>query len=339
MIINYPPRKVLLYSLVILASLISSSCFRCKYEINYEFGLFPDSVVNLEAVNTIYDDYNSAAPATINLQVPLIFSTNRYTKGEKYDLVDYNLYIYFDKTEGTLSFQSYPSTYPYFYLTDLANSTANEFGPINAAFASDEYLFCFSSDRTGNMEIYASYWTSGTFSGLSPLDPAPFRITGINSPEYDAYPSFTQDFSKMIFCSNRDGNLDFYTVEMPPALEIVQWAKLSDTTYTATPVAELNSPAEDVCPFINGSLIVFTSKRDGGYGGYDLWYAAVTADGFGEPVNFGPKINTEYDEFRPIVMYAQFFDNDLMIFSSNRPGGKGGFDLYYTGIPRMTVQD
>jgi len=306
---------------------------------NYESGVFPDSVFNLEVVNTIYDDYNSAAPSIINIQIPLIFSTNRFTRGEKYDLVDYNLYISFDQTEGSFIFQSYLSPYPYFYLTDLANGDANEFGPINATFASDEYLFCFSSDRTGNMEIYTTYWTSSTFNGLSPYDPAPFRIEGVNSPYYDAYPSFTQDFSKMIFCSNRDGNLDFYTVEMPPALKIVEWTKLADTTYTATPVTALNSPAEDVCPFINGGLIVFTSKRDGGYGGYDLWYASVTADGFGDPVNFGPRINTEYDEYRPIVMYAQLFENDLMIFSSNRPGGKGGFDLYYTGIPRMTVLD
>ncbi|MCK5821534.1 MAG: PD40 domain-containing protein [Bacteroidales bacterium] len=336
---NYLQQKIHLFGIVILTILITSSCFRCKYEINYEFGEFPDSVINLEAVNTIYDDYNSAAPATINIQIPLIFSSNRYTKGGKYDLVDYNLYIFFDKTDGSIDIQSYINPYPYYYLTDLANSDANEFGPINAPFASDEFLFCFSSDRTGNMEIYTTYWTSGTFNGMSPIDPAPFRISGVNSPFYDAYPSFTQDFSKMIFCSNRDGNLDLYTVEMPRAQEIVNWLKLQDTTFTATPVVELNSPEEDVCPLINGKLIVFSSKRDGGYGGYDLWYATVREDGFGEPVNFGPKINTEYDEYRPIVMYAQLFDNDLMIFSSNRPGGKGGFDLYYTGIPRMTLQD
>jgi hypothetical protein len=34
------------------------------------------------------------------------------------------------------------------------------------------------------------------------------------------------------------------------------------------------------------------------------------------------------------VPAGEWFINDLMIFSSNRPGGKGGFDLYYAGIPR-----
>jgi len=332
-------RKALFIWLIVVIIAISSSCFQTKYPTNYDFGTFPDTIINMEAVNSIFDDYNSAGPPTINLRFPLVFSSNRYTNGEKYDLVDYDVFIYFNQTEGTFDLDANITSYPYLYLTELANSEANEFGPINAAFAGDEYLFCFSSDRTGNMEIYTTYWTSGTFTGLSPFDPAPFRIKGVNSTAYDAYPSFTQDFSKMIFCSNRDENLDFYIIDMPDPQDIVNWIKLEDTTFTATPVVELNSPVEDVCPFINGGLIVFTSKRDGGYGGYDLWYASVTTDGFGEPVNFGPNINTEYDEFRPIVMYAQLFENDLMIFSSNRPGGKGGFDLYYTGIPRMTIQD
>jgi hypothetical protein len=46
------------------------------------------------------------------------------------------------------------------------------------------------------------------------------------------------------------------------------------------------------------------------------------------------EVNSEYDEYRPITHYEYGFDNNLMIFSSNRPGGKGGFDLYYVGIPK-----
>lgn len=323
---------------LLLLVFVNSSCFRDKYPVNYNFGIFPDSVTNFEAVNTIYDDYNSAGPPVMNLSFPLIFSSNRNTKGEDYDLVDYNVIVSFNQNDGTFSLAANQFAYPYYYLTDLANTDSDEFGPINGVFSSTEYLFCFSSNRTGNMEIFVSYWDQTTFSGMSPRDPAPFRLVGVNSPAYDAYPSFTRDFRKMILCSNRDGGLDFYTYDLPEADKIATWIK-SDTSYTATPVAELNSPDRDVCPMINGNVIVFASDREGGFGGYDLWYAPVLADGFGEPVNFGDKINSSYDEFRPIVIYAQLFENDLLIFSSNRPGGKGGFDLYYTGIDRMTVDD
>jgi hypothetical protein len=84
--------------------------------------------------------------------------------------------------------------------------------------------------------------------------------------------------------------------------------------------------------------MVFASNRDGGYGGYDLWYASYDGSEWSEPVNFGPDINTEHDEFRPIIMStdANKYLNDLLIFSSNRPGGKGGYDLYYTGMKRIT---
>jgi hypothetical protein len=317
---------------------LGSSCIRDKYPVNYQYGEFPDSVMNLESVNSIYDDYNSAGPPTINLRFPLIFSTNRYTKGETFDLIDFDMYIYFDQYDGSFEITGQPYSYPFYNLTDLANGNEDEFGPINGVFSQSEYLFCFASNRTGNMEIFVSYWDNQTFGGVSMNDPTPFRLQGVNSPSYDAYPSFTADFSKMILSSNRDGELDFYTIDIPSEnRDIMTWLRLTDTTFVATPVEELNSPARDVCPFINGNVIVFASDREGTFGGYDLWYARLTADGFSEPVNFGPEINSEYDEFRPIVIYAEVFSNDLLIFSSDRPGGKGGFDLYCTGIERMTV--
>ena len=46
----------------------------------------------------------------------------------------------------------------------------------------------------------------------------------------------------------------------------------------------------------------------------------------------GPKINSEKDEYRAIVISTYEFENDLIVFSSNRDGGSGGFDLYYAGI-------
>jgi hypothetical protein len=78
--------------------------------------------------------------------------------------------------------------------------------------------------------------------------------------------------------------------------------------------------------------MVFSSNREGGFGGYDLWYSRLVNGEWTKPENFGAEINSPYDEFRPIV--KECIPNDLMIFSSNRPGGKGGFDLYYVGINR-----
>ncbi len=54
--------------------------------------------------------------------------------------------------------------------------------------------------------------------------------------------------------------------------------------------------------------------------------------------NLGEIINTEYDEYRPIIIRTSedwVYINDLMIFSSNRPGGKGGYDLYCAKINEL----
>ena len=41
-----------------------------------------------------------------------------------------------------------------------------------------------------------------------------------------------------------------------------------------------------------------------------------------------------HDERRPVYVRAPEFQNDLLLFSSDRPGGLGGFDLYAVGVPR-----
>jgi hypothetical protein len=78
--------------------------------------------------------------------------------------------------------------------------------------------------------------------------------------------------------------------------------------------------------------MVFASNREGGLGGYDLYYSVFTKGQWSAPVNFGPSINTASDEYRPVLGSDEEFTNVFMMFSSNRPGGHGGFDLYFTGI-------
>ena len=117
---------------------------------------------------------------------------------------------------------------------------------------------------------------------------------------------------------------------IPSSVDVISYLTADSSTYSIEKVNSISSPYDDKCPFVFNNLLVFVSNRGSGFGGYDLWYSRYNNKKWSEPVNFGEKINTEYDEYRPVAFEALGFK--LMIFSSNRPGGKGGFDLYCAKI-------
>ena len=81
-------------------------------------------------------------------------------------------------------------------------------------------------------------------------------------------------------------------------------------------------------------ILYFVSDRPGGVGGMDIWYTLVKNGVAGECVNLGPQVNSPADEITPY--YDQ--PNGVLYFSSNRIGGKGGYDIYCAVGQRNTWQ-
>lgn len=99
---------------------------------------------------------------------------------------------------------------------------------------------------------------------------------------------------------------------------------------TPTLVPELNSTAQDRAPAISfdGREFFLTSTRPGGLGDYDLYTSTRQGDGqpWTTPVNLGPVVNSPY-----LDVAARLSEDGLtLFFVSNRPGGVGGYDIYYT---------
>ena len=85
----------------------------------------------------------------------------------------------------------------------------------------------------------------------------------------------------------------------------------------------------------DGSTILFyASDRNGGMGGMDIWYTVVSDGHASQSVNLGPAVNSEHDELTP------FYDQTagVLYFSSDRPGGMGGHDIYCAVGGRNTWQ-
>lgn len=85
----------------------------------------------------------------------------------------------------------------------------------------------------------------------------------------------------------------------------------------------------------DGSVVLYyASDRPDGLGGMDLWYTIVKDGTCSQSVNLGPQVNTSNNEITP------FYDqpNGVLYFSSDRPGGQGGHDVYCAVGQRNTWQ-
>lgn len=79
------------------------------------------------------------------------------------------------------------------------------------------------------------------------------------------------------------------------------------------------------CFSSDGKTMYFASKREGGYGGSDIWISSLKEDGsFSRPKNAGDNINTSEDEMAPFI----HADTRSLYFSSKGHPGMGGFDLF-----------
>jgi hypothetical protein len=343
--------------LVAFLLILLSGCPYGGYK--YEEGRFPVNPVNFDAVNSQFDDYNSTAPFIEGYRY-LYFSSNRNSSGGNFDVVGKDLRIYFDKENGKLTIDNQPLDWQNHDYSDslfaMINTLSDEFGPYSLPFHEyfvNDYrytdLIIYSNDETGNQDLKFAYFqgwgenpspAEGNFFGPDEIkflntsaDDAYLTFYGPGFIMYDYYNSYINSISELIFCSDRNGNFDIYRSDKPAGLPLIEF--LSDNTGgTVYPVNILNSGSNDKCPYVNGELLVFASDRPGGYGGFDLYFSRRNGDTWSEPLNYGDRINTEYDEYRPVIISQHEFVNELMIFSSNRPGGKGGFDLYYVGIPK-----
>lgn len=144
----------------------------------------------------------------------------------------------------------------------------------------------------------------------------------INSifPEY--FPSLTIDEKTLVFTRRVNGsNEDFYE------------ANADDSTWgDATPLkGTVNTPYNEGAQHISqdGKWLVYAGCNfPDGYGSCDIYISFLTAAGWSKRQNLGEPINSESWESTPCLSP----DKQALYFSSNRPGGYGGSDIYVSRL-------
>ncbi|MCH7526782.1 MAG: PD40 domain-containing protein [Planctomycetes bacterium] len=134
----------------------------------------------------------------------------------------------------------------------------------------------------------------------------------INSVSDDYEPRLSADGTVLFFVRGKAGqDANIYVARRTPQ----GWSD-------PEPVAAVNSDYDDLGPepSADGLSLYFYSDRPGGSGGYDLWVAhsrQYNAIDFSEPINLGPQVNSEYNDYGPALTP----DGKMIYFSSNRPQG------------------
>lgn len=318
--------------LIICFFYILSGCSeKTDHPINFPSGIFPDTVLNLGKINSQYDDYNMDS-YVLTGSGPIVFSSNRNSSGGQFDIVQGNITFVFDQTDAYFEMTSSISNDAFLNaLINKAVTPGNDFGPFRFFSSSDgyEYLVLASLNANGNLDL--KYLRNRPpYSQNIPDIQGPVQMTLFNTASDDAYFSFDSNQDTAYFCSSRGGNFDIFIQPRPANMDLSTW--FIQNTAVSTRADSLNSAADDKCPMVLNKIMVFTSNRLGGLGGYDLYYSIQKNGKWSAPVNFGPSINSASNEYRPILGWHENFTNYFLMFSSDRPGGEGGYDLYFTGV-------
>ena len=140
----------------------------------------------------------------------------------------------------------------------------------------------------------------------------------VNTKDLEYFPSLTIDGKKLIFTKRIKSNEDFYESDWING----EWSKamplpgnINSTTF--------NEGAQNISQ--DGNWLIFTGCNfPEGLGSCDLYISYLTKNGWSEPQNLGPNVNSEFWESTPSLSP----DKRDLYFSSNVPGGFGGKDIW-----------
>lgn len=150
----------------------------------------------------------------------------------------------------------------------------------------------------------------------------------INTPYSEYVPLITPDENLLYFTSRREGSTGNLKDVYGNYYEDVYTSQKNEKAKWNNPVnvgAPINTNTHDACvalSFDGNQMIIYRTSEDLVSG--DLYLCRMDFNGWSAPVKLGPEINTPYIETSACFST----DTSVIYFSSNKPGGFGGKDIY-----------
>lgn len=170
----------------------------------------------------------------------------------------------------------------------------------------------YDKQGTSHLKIYKASLVDGNWSDIEEL---PFNDDVFST----GHPALSVDNKTLYFVSDREGGIgqtDIYSVQIN-----------EDGTYSdpENMGEKINTEGREMFPFVaKDSTLYFSSDGYLNLGLLDIFKSNILKGDNSEPKNMGAPYNSGYDDF------AFFMDSESKkgYFSSNRPDGKGGDDIY-----------
>jgi outer membrane protein OmpA-like peptidoglycan-associated protein/cell division protein FtsN len=257
---------------------------------------------------------------------------------EKYLEKSNNLVIrdYYEKNPNYLETIKLESKKFGIELTQISTENS-DFGP--SFYGDNQLIYSSTLDATGNSDYE---WSGEPFldlfiadiDSLGNLSNTKRLSNEVNTEFHESSASVTRDKKKMYFTRNnfingkigtdrnKQINLKIYTAESDDG---ENWGNIKEL-----PFNDDNYSVAHPTLSVDEKKLYFSSDMPGTFGYSDIWYVDIFEDGsFGQPINLGPQVNTEFRESFPFIG-----ENNTLYFSSDGRIGLGGFDIYYTGLDK-----
>lgn len=269
-------------------------------------------LITLETINSIYNDY---APTLRDSNTLVITSgrveSNRVTIDERNGEAFANNF-YFTKIDG-----------------QWQDKTKQQFNGINTRYndgpgcfntKGDKYYFTACGIEGPQCRIFLSELKNNKWTEPIALN------SNINHKNFESkHPAVSKGGDTLLFASNRIGGFGQFDIWMSINAGSDNWGPAMNLG------SSVNTKLNELSPTLTNYSHLFFLASDGhqSYGGLDLYMAKRFSNGTVALYNLDYPFNSTRDDC------FISFDGRKAYLSSNRDGGKGGFDIYSVAVPSV----